>query len=75
VIHALRELHALERSRRAVDAVLLRHAGVDERQLHVVERGRARQQVEGLEDEPDLLVPDARQLVVVHLLTSLPLRR
>jgi hypothetical protein len=31
-----------------------------------VERRGARQQVEGLEDEPDLLVADARQLVVVH---------
>ena len=48
------------------DPILRRHAGVDQRQLDVVERGRARQQVEGLEDEPDLLVPDAGQVVVVH---------
>ena len=32
-----------------------------------MERGGARQQVEGLEDEPDLLVANASQLVVVHL--------
>ena len=43
------------------------HAGVDERQLDVVQRRRARQQVERLEHEPNLFVPDARQLVVVHL--------
>ena len=43
------------------------HARVDQRQLDVVQRRRARQQVEGLEDEPDLLVPDPGQLVVVHL--------
>ena len=41
--------------------------GVDERQLDVVERGRPRQQVEGLEDEADLAVAHRGQLVVVHL--------
>ena len=35
-------------------------AGVDQRQLHVVQRVGARQQVEGLEDEADLAVADAR---------------
>src|SRR5438093_1860783 len=38
-----------------------------ERELHVVERGRARQQIERLEHEADLFVPDPGQLVVVHL--------
>jgi len=32
-----------------------------------MQRGGARQQVEGLEDEPDLTVSDRRQLVVVEL--------
>ena len=41
-------------------------AAVNERQLDVVKRRRARQQIERLKDEPDLLVPDPRQLVVVH---------
>ena len=62
-----RELDLLERGLRALEPLLLRHAGVDQRQLHVVQRRGARQQVEGLEDEADLLVADARQLVVVHL--------
>ena len=46
--------------------ILRRHAGIHERQLDVVQGGCARQQIERLKDEPDLLVPDARQLVVVH---------
>ena len=46
-------------------------AVIDQRQLDVVQRGGARQQVEGLEDEADLLVADARQLVVVQLADQL----
>ena len=46
-------------------------AVVDERQLDVVQRGGAGQQVEGLEDEADLLVADAGQLVVVQLADQL----
>ena len=53
----------------------LRDAGVDQRQLDVVQRGGARQQVERLKDEADLLVADARQLVVVHLADLLPFSR
>ena len=45
-------------------AVATAHAGIDERKLHVVQCRRARQQVEGLEDEPDLLVANPCQLVV-----------
>jgi hypothetical protein len=44
-----------------------RGAVVDERQLDVVQRGGAGQQVEGLEDEADFLVADAGELVVVEL--------
>ena len=46
-------------------------AVVDERQLDVVQRGGAGQQVEGLEDEADLLVADAGELVVVELADQL----
>jgi len=48
---------ALEGVRRAVPAVARREAGVDQRQLDVVQRIGARQQVERLENEADLLVP------------------
>ena len=51
----------------AVDALGGGGAVVDERQLDVVERGGAGEQVEGLEDEADLLVADAGELVVVEL--------
>ena len=67
VVHARAQFDLVERSLGALDTVSLGDAGIDQRQLDVVQRGRARQQVEGLEDETDLLVADARQLVVVHL--------
>ena len=55
----------------ALDALGGRRAVVDERQLDVVQRGGAGQQVEGLEDEADFLVADARQLVVVEFADQL----
>ena len=54
---------------------LARDAGIDQRQFHVVQRRGAGQQIEGLKDEPDFLVADARKLVVVHFADpSLPFR-
>src|SRR5262249_9905093 len=50
----------------AILSQLSRHARVDERELDVVQGSGARQQVEGLEDEADLLVANPRELVVVH---------
>src|SRR5581483_10687223 len=44
----------------------LRHAGIDERQLHVAKGGRARHEVEALEDEADLAVTDERELELVE---------
>jgi hypothetical protein len=67
VVDALAQLDHLQRLAGAGETLFLGDAGVDERQLHVVQRGRARQQVEGLEDEADLAVAHGRQLVVVHL--------
>ena len=67
VAHPVVELDAPQRFLGAILPFFRGDARVDERQFHVVERGRAREEVEGLEDEPNLLVADARQLVVVHL--------
>ena len=53
------------------DALFGRDAGVDQRQLDVVQRGGAGQQVEGLEDESDFFVADARQFVVVQFADQL----
>ena len=41
------------------------HVGIDQRQLDVLERARARQQIELLEHETDLPVADLGELVVV----------
>jgi hypothetical protein len=51
------------RRARAERGARARCAGVEQRQLDVLERGRRGQQVELLEDEPDAGVPDAREVV------------
>jgi hypothetical protein len=52
-----------------------RDARVEQRQLDVVERGRARQQVELLEHEADLAVADRRERVAVERLDVLAVER
>jgi len=46
-------------------------AVVDQRQFDIVQRSGPGQQVEGLEDEADLFVADARQLIVVQFTDQL----
>src|SRR5215213_2159196 len=43
------------------------HTTVDQRQLNIVQRSRAREQIERLKNETDFLVANASKLVVVHL--------
>jgi len=43
------------------------NAAVDQRQLDVVQRRSAGQQIESLKDETDLLIAYPRQFVIVHL--------
>jgi hypothetical protein len=50
-----------------LEALVGRHAGIDQGQFDIVQRRGARQQVEGLEHEADFLVADARQFVVRHV--------
>jgi len=64
VLDAIREPDQRQRLARAAPALLVLDPGVDQRQLDVVERVGARQQVEGLEHEADLVVAHPRQLVV-----------
>src|SRR6478672_10406341 len=66
--HARAEPHLLERLLRPLLALGAGESGVDQRQLDVVQGVGAREQVEGLEDEADLLVADAGELGVVELL-------
>jgi hypothetical protein len=42
------------------------HTRINQRQLDVVQSVGARQQIEGLEDETDLLVANSGELAVVH---------
>jgi hypothetical protein len=67
VHHAGAEVDGLEDGLGAGDALGGGGAVVDEGQLDVVQRGGAGEQVEGLEDEADLLVADAGEFVVVEL--------
>ena len=71
VVHARLEADVGERLLGALDAFRGGHAVVDERQLDVVQRRGAREQVEGLEDESDFLVANARQLIVVEFADEL----
>src|SRR5687767_11190977 len=70
VIHPLAEADDLEHFLRAAVPFgrfhLVAPAVIEQRQLDVVERRRARQEVEALEDEADLAVPDHRELVLRH---------
>src|SRR2546422_2369841 len=72
VLHPVPEPHALQRPRRLRATRLRPEPRVDERQLHVVQGGRAGEQVERLEDEADLLVADPGQLIVGQIGDLLP---
>ena len=48
------------------------HAAVGERELHVLEHGEIANQVEALEDEPDLAVADRSALAGIQALHRLP---
>ena len=64
------EAHPLEGSFRFRVALSGGDAGVDEGDFHVLEKGELRQQIVLLEDEAQLLVPDACQLPAAHLAGS-----
>ena len=67
VVHALPEFDRLQRLHGALLALGGGRSVVDQGQLDVVQGGGPGEQVEGLEDEADLLVPDVGQLVIVHV--------
>jgi len=48
------------------------HPGVNQRQFHVMQRIRARQQIESLEDKTNLAIANRRQFVVGHRRDILP---
>ena len=70
MVHALFQIDGAESRLGSLDSLPGRGAVVDQWQLHVVQRGRARQKIEGLENEADLAIPNAGQLVICLLYTS-----
>ena len=75
VMHALLQIDLPMAPLRRLEALVGRHAAIDQRQLDIVQRRGPRQQVERLEDEPDFLVADLGELVVLISLTRLPLMK
>ena len=55
----------------ALGALRRGHAGINQRQLDVVQRGGARQQIEGLKNKSDFFIANARQFVVVQFADQL----
>src|SRR5439155_11741092 len=68
VLHALAEPDRDQRLASALVPRGARNPRIDERQLDVLQRIRPGEQVEGLEDEADLLVADLGEGVVVERL-------
>src|SRR5882724_623419 len=63
VMLAVGEAHRLQPGPRALPPLARRDPAVEQRQLDVLERARAREQIEHLEDEADLRVAHGGQLV------------
>ena len=74
VVGTVLEADGLEEVHGALRALPVADACVDERQGDVLERRDAREQVEVLEDEPDLLVARPREGIVVEAGDLLPVK-
>src|SRR5829696_10579922 len=67
VSHTLSQVHGVERFLRHFMSLRRANTTVNQWQLNVVKRSRAREQIERLENETDFLIANASKLVVVHL--------
>ena len=67
VRHAVGEIDFAERGLGHFVTLGSRNTAVDQRQLDVMQRGRARQQIERLKYKANFLIANTRQLVVIHL--------
>src|SRR5215213_277431 len=67
VRHTLSQVHGVERFLRHFMSLRRANTTVNQRQLNVVKRSSAREQVECLKNETDFLVANASKLVVIHL--------
>src|SRR6266850_1767965 len=68
MMHPVAQPDVVQRLLGQLTAVCSRNAGVDQRQLDVLQRRGSSEKIERLEHEPDLLVTHRCQLVVLHRL-------
>jgi hypothetical protein len=66
VAYAITESDHVERGSGTFLALFFRNAGVERRQFDILQCGRARQQVETLEDEPNALVANGGEFALRH---------
>src|SRR3546814_9513715 len=66
------EAHRVERRHRLITARGPRLAAIEQRQLDILERARARQQVEALKHEAEILAPQQRALIAVEPFDMVP---
>ena len=71
MVHSRRQLHQIEQLARAIVDFLPRPAAQVQRQRHVFDARQARQQVEELKDEPQLVPPHGGQPVVGEAIQAL----
>jgi hypothetical protein len=74
VRHAIAQADPLQSLCRLNVALLALHTRIDQRHFDVGQRRHARQQVERLEDEADLVITDTREFLVGHLRYALPVQ-
>ena len=74
-VRLLRDTDLLEEVQGSLPTLLARDARVEHRELDVAQHRRLREEVVLLEDEPDLLVADEREVASRESLDPLPLQR
>ena len=65
VVHAVGQPNGFQRLGGFLQPFRLGITGIDERQHHILQCRGTRKQVKSLENEPDLLVPDLRQGIII----------
>jgi hypothetical protein len=66
-VAAVAEAHFFQRLARQRFAFAIAHAAVAQRQLHLLQRGQCREQVEALEHETDMVQAEALHLAAGHV--------
>ena len=74
MLHAGFHAHSAERSPCTLHPFFGGDAGINQGEFDIVQRGRACQQVEGLEDESNFFVANAGEFVIVEFADLLPIQ-